>query len=153
MSADAIRAEELRSTLQEVLKHASAAGATAADGVVMESLALSAAVRLGEIEKLTDAREKRLGLRVFVDDRSAIVGTSDLSKRSLRRFAVEAVELARVTAGDPLNGLPERQALATEAPDLDLYDPGATVVAPDDALENARTAEAETIVCSRPAWV
>ncbi len=145
MSTTAARADELRSVLQETLDHASAAGATAADVVAAESLALSASVRLGEVEKLTDAREKRLGLRVFVGGRSAIAGTSDLSKRSLRRFAVETVELARVTAADPLNGLPDRGALATEAPDLDLYDTGATIVAPDDALQDARTAEAAAL--------
>ena len=145
MSTPASRNDELRAVLQETLDHASAAGATAADVVAAESLALSASVRLGEVEKLTDAREKRLGLRVFVGGRSAIAGTSDLSKRSLRRFAVETVELARVTAADALNGLPERSALATEAPDLDLYDTGATIVAPDDALQDARIAEAAAL--------
>lgn len=145
MSTGPFRTEDLRAVLQETLDHASAAGATAADIVAVESLALSAAVRLGQVEKLTDAREKRLGLRVFVGGRSAIAGTSDVSKRSLRRFAVETVELARITAADPLNGLPERTALATEAPDLDLYDEGATVVAPDDALQDARTAEAAAL--------
>jgi hypothetical protein len=46
-----------------VLEHATRAGAAAADAVMVESTAFAAGVRLGEIEKLTDARERRLGLR------------------------------------------------------------------------------------------
>jgi PmbA protein len=142
MTASPFHPEALRDALQHALDHA-----TAADGVAAESLALSAGVRLGEVENLTDAREKRLGLRVLVGNRAAIAATSDLSGPSVRRFAIETVELARVTAPDKLNGLPGREALATEAPDLDLYDGSAATVAPEDALREAQAAEAAALAC------
>ena len=44
-------------------------GATAADVVVAEGSSLDVGVRLGEIEKLKQARQKHLGLRVFVGER------------------------------------------------------------------------------------
>lgn len=131
----------LEHTLADVLAHATRAGAAAADAVMVESSAFAAGVRLGEVEKLTDARERRLGLRVFVGASSAIAATADLTRDGLARFAEDTVGLARVTAPDPLAGLPERTALATDLPDLDLYDPTAIAPNPEHALALARTAE------------
>jgi PmbA protein len=131
----------MEATLRRVLEHATRAGAAAADAVMVESTAFAAGVRLGEIEKLTDARERRLGLRVFAGSSSAIAATADLSSSGLERFAADTVALARVTAGDPLAGLPDASALASDAPDLDLYDAAAAAPNPDHALAQARAAE------------
>lgn len=140
-AAGALSPEELRAALQSVLDFATRAGATAADAVLVQQSAFSAGVRLGEVEKLTDAREKRLGLRVFVGERSALAATADLTRGGLARCADDTVALARVTQPDPAHGLPDRGALATEAPDLDLYDDAAAAPSPEDALARARTAE------------
>jgi PmbA protein len=133
--------EEMRSTLLAVLEHATRAGAAAADAVMVESSAFAAGVRLGAVEKLTHARERRLGLRVFAGASSAITATADLSRGGLERFAADAVALARVTAPDPLAGLPEPTALATDTPELDLYDDAAATPNPEQALAQARAAE------------
>jgi PmbA protein len=131
----------MEATLGAVLAHATRAGAAAADAVLVESNAFAAGIRLGEIEKLTDARERRLGLRVFAGASVAIAATADLSPSGLERFAADTVALARVTAPDPLAGLPDRGALATDRPDLDLYDAAADAPNPEHALTQARTAE------------
>ncbi|MEB2285745.1 MAG: metallopeptidase TldD-related protein [Myxococcales bacterium] len=131
----------MTATLQGVLEQAARAGASAADAVMVESAAFAAGVRLGEIEKLTDSRERRLGLRVFAGASVAIAATADLSPAGLARFTADTVGLARVTAPDPLAGLPDPGALATDAPDLDLYDETAAAPAPDLALAKARAAE------------
>ena len=141
MSGNGQREPVLHATLQDALAQATRAGAAAADAVMVESSAFAAGVRLGEVEKLTDARERRLGLRVFVGASSAIAATADLTPDGLARFAADTVGLARVTAPDPLAGLPERTALAGELPDLDLYDAAATAPNPEHALAQARTAE------------
>jgi len=140
-AAGALRPEELRAALQTVLDFATRAGATAADAVLVQQASFSAGVRLGEVEKLTDAREKRLGLRVFIGERSALAATADLTRGGLARCADDTVALARVTQPDPAHGLPERAALATEAPDLELYDDAAAAPSPETALARARAAE------------
>lgn len=143
--APGLRPEELRAALLSILDFATHAGATAADAVLVQHAAFAAGVRLGEIEKLTDAREKRLGLRVFVGERSALAATADLTRGGLARCAEDTVALARVTQPDPAQGLPERAALATEASDLDLYDDVAAVPSPEDAIARARAAEAAAL--------
>ena len=116
-------------------------GATAADVVVAEGDSLDVGVRFGEIEKLKRARQKHLGLRVFVEARSAVTSSADFSRDALEQLAADTCALARVIAPDPFGGLPDAAELATRIPDLDLYDPEVAVVTPERAIEWAKEAE------------
>lgn len=121
------------------------AGATAADALVGESDGLDVAVRLGEVERLTRARERRAGLRVFLGESTAIVSTADLTRTALTELAREACRLARLTAPDPDAGLPDPRLLARDPPDLDLWDPALAAIEPATALNAAREAEAAAL--------
>jgi PmbA protein len=125
----------------QVLTAARAAGADAADTVVVESDGLEVGVRLGEPEKLRRARERRVGLRVLVGSSTAIVSTADLSRAAIEEVAREACALARVTAPDEHAGLPDPSDLATALPDLELYDPAAAALEPADGFALATRAE------------
>ncbi|HLK11847.1 MAG TPA: metallopeptidase TldD-related protein [Candidatus Binatia bacterium] len=132
---------DIRAVARDLVERARAAGARAADAVVGESDGLHVGVRLGEVEKLRRARERRAGLRVFVGDSTAIVSTSDLSPAALAELAGDACALARATAPDPHAGLPDPADLAAEPPDLGLYDPAVERLEPPEALARARAAE------------
>ena len=123
----------------DVLAMAKKDGATEADVVVADGENLSVQVRLGAVDRLTKAREKRLGLRVFVGKRSATTSTSDFSSESLRRLVSETCTLARAVVEDSMSGLPEPEQLAQEQPDLDIYDD--TKVDAERQIELARRAE------------
>ena len=139
---------EPRDVAQDLVARALAAGARAADAVVAESDGLSVGVRLGEVEKLKRARQRRAGLRVFVGDSSAIVSTADLSGGGIGELAREAVTLARAIAPDPFGGLPEAADLATDLPDLDLLDPAVEALEPEQALAWAREGEAAALAAA-----
>jgi PmbA protein len=130
--------EEVAETL---LTAARKHGADAADVMVAESQSLEVGVRLGEIEKLKQARQKHLGLRVWLGERSALTSSADFSAAALERLAADTCELARVIAPDPYSGLPAPSELAAVIPDLELYDPAVADLSPDQALERARCAE------------
>jgi PmbA protein len=130
---------------RELVSGALAAGARAADAVVAASDGLAVGVRLGEVEKLKRARQRRAGLRVFVGDASAIASTADLSRDGLAELAREAVALARLTAPDPHAGLPDPADLAQEMPDLDLHDAAVGRVEPEQAIAWARESEAAAL--------
>ncbi len=115
-------------------------GATEADVVVADGENLSVQVRLGAVDRLSKAREKRLGLRVFVGKRSASTSTSDFSTDSLSRLVTETYTLAKAVVEDPVSGLPTGGQMATEQPDLDLYD--STKLETDHQIELAKRAEA-----------
>ena len=106
----------------DVLAMAKKHGATEADVVVADGENLSVQIRLGSVDRLSKAREKRLGLRIFVGKRSATSSTSDFSSESLRRLVSETCTLAKAVVEDPVSGLPGADQLATDQPDLDLHD-------------------------------
>lgn len=108
---------------QDLLARASKQGATAADVMVADGETLSVQIRMGAVDRLTKAREKRLGLRVFFGQRSASASTSDFSRDSLERFVGETCALAQAVIEDPVSGLPDPGQYATDFPDLNIYDP------------------------------
>ena len=98
------------------------AGADAAEVLCRDGAELSVKVRMGEPELVKEAGSRALGLRVFVDGRAAVTYTSDFGPGALETFARDSVALARLAEPDELNTLPGPEELATEIPDLDLWD-------------------------------
>jgi PmbA protein len=106
----------------DLLAKAKRSGATEADIIIADGEAFSVQVRLGAVDRLTKAREKHLGLRVFVGKRSASTSTSDFSADSLVQLVAETCTLAKAVVEDQVSGLPAADQMAREEPDLDLYD-------------------------------
>src|SRR5262249_10298825 len=109
-------AQSLEEIADLLLAEAKRHGATAADADVAEGDGLDVGVRLGEIEHIKQARQKHLGLRAFVGERSALTSSADFSREALTKLAEETCALARIIAPDPYSGLPEASELATTIP-------------------------------------
>lgn len=139
-------ASEAYGVVERALARAKSAGAVQADAVLVSSESLETRVRGEEIDYVTQARERTLGVRAFAPGagrglRVAITSTSDLSAEAVDRTVDAAVALARATAEDPAAGLPAG-GFAEDAPDLGLFDPADRGVAVDARIAAAREAEA-----------
>jgi PmbA protein len=137
----------MRERLTGLLERARQRRATEADAYLVEEQHSSVQVRLGKVETVTHSREQRLALRVFSGKASASASTSDLSRESVERLVDEAVALARLTAPDPVAGLPDPGDLATTVPDLALEDPEGHGLTPEEKIAIARRAEAAALDC------
>jgi len=124
----------------DLLVKAKRTGATEADIIIADGETFSVQVRLGVVDRLTKAREKHLGLRVFVGKRSASTSTSDFSADSLDQLVGETCILAKAVVEDQVSGLPAADQMAGERPDLDLYDP--TRLNTEQQIELAKRVEA-----------
>jgi PmbA protein len=124
---------------QDLLARAKRCGADEADVIVANGETLSVQVRMGAVDRLTKAREKRLGLRVFFGKRSASASTSDFAQTALAQFVEETCALAKAVVEDGMSGLPAAAHMAVDQPDLDIYD--STVLQTDQQIELARRAE------------
>jgi PmbA protein len=124
----------------DLLAKAKRGGATEADIIIADGETFSVQVRLGAVDRLTKAREKHLGLRVFVGKRSASTSTSDFSANSLDQLVTETCTLAKAVVEDPVSGLPAADQMAGEVPDFDLYDP--TRLNTEQQIELAKRVEA-----------
>jgi PmbA protein len=124
----------------DLVAKAKRGGATEADIIIADGETFSVQVRLGAVDRLTKAREKHLGLRVFVGKRSASTSTSDFTADSLNQLVTETCTLAKAVVEDQVSGLPEANQMAGERPDLDLYDP--TRLNTEQQIELAKRVEA-----------
>ncbi|MBM4125059.1 MAG: TldD/PmbA family protein [Nitrospira sp.] len=135
--------QEFRQLAADMLARAKQHGASEADVVIADGQNCSVQVRLSAVDRLTRAREKRLGLRVFLGKRSASAATSDFSRESLDRLVSDTCALASAVAEDEVSGLPAGDVMAQDCPDLDLYD--ATELATEQQIELARRTEAAAL--------
>ena len=133
------------SLLADLVANARAAGADAADAVLISGTSLSVQRRLGKTEHVERSEGQDLGLRVFLGQRAAIVSSSSVAPSSFKELAERAVAMARVVPEDPYIGLAETAA----PPDpvaLDLADANEPTT---EALV-ARAAAAEDAALSVP---
>lgn len=126
---------------REILEIAKAKGATQGDIVMVESDSFFVTVRLGEVDKISQAQEKRLGVRLFFGSSSASASTSDISRKSIDRLVDDTTQMARATAQDPYSGLPSAEHLAQQVSDLDLSDENARSIQVEEKIRIALEAE------------
>ncbi len=105
-----------------LLERAKSMGASAVDLLVAEGDSVSVQVRLSQVDRLSKAREKVLGIRVFYGHRSASSSTSDFSDSSLTQLVQDTCSLAKAVVEDETSGLPSPEMLAADVPDLNLKD-------------------------------
>jgi PmbA protein len=132
---------DLATLCARVVEAARRAGATEADAFAERSRRATVRVRDGEIEDLTQATSKGVGLRVVVDGRLGFASTSDFSQGALDRFVRGAVALARSAARDPCNRLPDAAQLGGRNGVMALYDDAVASLAPEWKIEASREME------------
>jgi PmbA protein len=108
--------------LSDLIAQARAAGADAADAVLIAGTSLSVQRRLGKTEHVERSEGRDLGLRVFLGQRAALVSSSTIDPAGFRTLAERAIAMARVVPEDPYAGLADAAA-PPEAIALDLEDP------------------------------
>jgi PmbA protein len=126
---------------RDILARAKSKGASQGDVVMVEGDSFFVTVRMGEVEKISQAGEKRLGLRLFFGNSSASASTSDISKESVERLVDNTAQMARATAQDPHSGLPPAETLARDLPDLELLDEEARGVSVEEKIQIAMAVE------------
>ena len=113
----------LKTIVQSILDEAKNQGASAAEAGLSQESGLSVTARLGDVETIEHHRDQGLGVTVYFGQRKGSASSSDLSPASIRETVSAACSIARYTSEDEYAGLPEKEQLAIEFPDLDLNHP------------------------------
>ena len=139
--------EQARKIAERLVEQGISAGATAGDALYVGDRSSGVQVRLGEIESISRSEGEEIGLRLFVDQRSATVASSDLSDEALGVLVERCLAMAREAPEDPYAGLaPPGLLQSGEAPSLDLFEQ----FEPDPADLRARSLEAEKAALEVP---
>lgn len=129
--------------MQEVLDKAKAQGATDAMVSVNYDSGFSVDVRMGEVETVSFNEDKGVSLTVYMGHRKGAASSTDTSPEAIDALVSAACDIAKVSAADPCFGLADRELIATEFSDLDLYHPWS--VTPPEAIEMALACETHAL--------
>lgn len=116
---------ELKAIVQSLLDEAIRQGAGGAEAGLSQETGLSVTARMGDVETIEHHRDQGLGVTVYFGRRKGSASTTHLSPEAIRDTVAAACSIARYTNADDYAGLPERELLATEFPDLQLNHPWA----------------------------
>ncbi len=131
---------DLGKIADDAVEAALGAGAADAEAYVEDSVGREIRVFDGEVESLTDAGQRGLGVRCWIDHRSGYAYGTDLSADGLREIAGGAVEAARVADPDEFAAAPTREG--GEAPEIaGLVDPALSSWTTEQKIELAQAIE------------
>lgn len=129
---------ELRQAVEFALDFAKKAGAEAEVGVTKVA-GLSVSSRLEQVENIEFNNDGSLGISVYLGKRKGNASTSDLQPASIQKTVEAALAIAKYTSEDDCAGLADKEMMAFNAPDLELYHQADISV--DQAVELAVEAE------------
>ena len=112
--------QTLRDAVSFAIDTAQKAGDTAEVGVTKVS-GLSVSTRLQEIENVEFTNDGALGISVYLGQQKGNASTSDLSEEAIKNTVEAALAIAKYTSPDDCTGLADKELMAFEAPDLELY--------------------------------
>ena len=133
---------EQRKVLEQAVAQAlelAKAGTDGAEVAVSKTTGIGVSTRYGEVENVEFNSDGALGITVYYQNRKGSASSTDLSSDAIQRTVQAAVDIARYTSPDPCAGMADRELLAFDAPDLDLFHPWE--IDPDKAIEMAARAE------------
>lgn len=134
--------EAQRKILEEAVSTALELASGKSDGAevaVSKTTGISVSTRYGEVENVEFNSDGALGITVYHQNRKGSASSTDLSPQAIARTVQAALDIARYTSPDPCAGVADKELLAFDAPDLDLFHPAE--VTPDEAIELAARAE------------
>lgn len=132
--------EQVKSAVSELLSLSKKYGATSAEAVISKSKGITVSSRCKELENIEFNQEGALGVSVYVGKNKGSASTADLSKAALEQAVKAAVDIAKYTSEDEFSGLVDKEELATDIQDLDLFHPHE--ITPEQAIEQCIEAEA-----------
>ncbi|MEG3130743.1 metalloprotease PmbA [Pantoea cypripedii] len=133
---------EQRKVLEQAVAQALELAKASTDGAevaVTKTTGIGVSTRYGEVENVEFNSDGALGITVYHQNRKGSASSTDLSPDAIKRTVQAAIDIARYTSADPYAGPADRDLLAFDAPDLDLYHPWE--IDADRAIELAAQAE------------
>jgi PmbA protein len=127
---------------QRAVDAALAAGATDAEAAAQDSVGREIRVFGGEVESLSEAGERGLGVRAWIDGRAGFAYGTDLSDEGLGAIAADAAEAAGVADPDGFAAAPEpADGGEAAAGDGRFFDPGVSSTPTEEKVALAKGIE------------
>ena len=108
-------------------------------------------IRNNEIEKLEEAGDKEISIRLIKDTRTATADSSDFDRETLNHLITNAIKRTQVSSPDPFAGLPEfdKTIEIADWQELGIFDSSMDDIIPEQKIKFAREIEAICLKDSR----
>lgn len=137
----------LADCVERAVEAALAVEADDAEAVAQDSVGIELRVYEGEVESLTEAQERGVGVRAWIDGRLGYAYGTDLGEEGLAAIASEAAVAARVADRDEFQGAPAGEGAAEPIPGL--HDPALADWTTPGKIDLARAVERAARVADR----
>ncbi|NQY34035.1 MAG: metalloprotease PmbA [Alteromonadaceae bacterium] len=131
--------EQVKIRVAQALDVAKSLGADDAEVSMSRQQGLSVDTRLGEVETVEFTNDGALGITVYKNGCKGSASTADLSEKALSQTIQAAVNIAKYTSVDECSGLADKELLAMNPIDLDLFHP--KKLSTEQAIEMAKQCE------------
>lgn len=131
--------DRLKNIASDILIEAKKLGAEQVETAVSVGQGLSVNARLGEVETIEHHRDQGVGITVYKGKKKGSASSTKLDLSSIKEMVSAACSIAQYAEEDPFSGLPEKELLATDFPDLSLHYPWQ--ISSEQAIEMAITCE------------
>ena len=139
------QAAPLEAIARFILQEAKKQGATDCEVRISTSEAVDITVRNGVVEQLEGAQSRGVHFNAYIGQKSANTSSSDFRRPALIKLIKDTIDLANASEADPYAGLPEARQLATQFPELDLFDPSITAIPVEKKIQLALDTEAAAL--------
>lgn len=131
--------QQLHDIAEQVLGEAKKLGASSAEVSMSISTGYAVTVRMGEVETVEYHNDKGLGVTVYFGHKKGAASSTDTSAGSIKATIQAACDIAKFTGEDTYSGLADKDMMAFDYPDLDLFHPWD--LAPEAAIDMAKACE------------
>lgn len=132
----------LEQLADQAVQAALAAGAGDAEAAAQDSTGLEIRVFDGEVESLTEAGERGLGVRAWIEGRVGFAYGTDLSDEGVKQVATDAVDAARVSDPDEFAAAPEPEGDAAAGDASAFFDSQVGAMPTEEKVGLAKAVEA-----------
>lgn len=125
----------LKNIAEDILLEAKRQGAEQVETAISVGQGLSVNARLGEVETIEFHKDQGVGITIYQGQKKGSASSTKFDNGSIKEMVSAACSIARYAEDDPYAGLPDKDLLATDFPDLSLHHPWA--LSAEQAIEQA----------------
>ncbi|MDY7218270.1 metalloprotease PmbA [Denitrificimonas sp. JX-1] len=131
---------ELKKQVEKILASAKKQGASACEVAVSVQQGLGTSVRQREVETVEFNRDQGFSITVYHGQQKGSASTTATGDVAIEKTVAAALAIAKYASPDEFAGLADKELMATEFPDLDVWHPWD--LSPAQAIEMALECEA-----------
>jgi len=114
--------EYLKSKASYCLDLAKKLGATSSSVTVGNSISETVSFRNKILDQSNRSDSLAISIETYIDNKKSSISSSNLLDENLKTLIEKCVETTKITPGDEFNSLPDKDLLASNIKDLNLYD-------------------------------